>query len=170
MLLVPTGTILQAQGSHTRFRVFRQAEEAEAKALAAKDSASAAVRGARQAGVRLRGKDSEAGIADLHAVAAARLAGWSAWVASRNSMDNSFKDNSGGEVGSTVHLALPGHDKPISHFCRTAKWISVPACANTCLCSACMLSVHKRLWREVLPRSLTAYSTACRPRTRGSSP
>ena len=84
----------------------RQAEEAEAKALAASEGASAAVRGARQAGARLRGKDSEVGIADLHAVAEARLAGWSAWVASRNSMDESFPDDADGEV--CMHL---------QHFC-----------------------------------------------------
>ena len=77
----------------------RQAEEAEANALAAQEGASAAVRGARQAGARLRGKDNEVGIADLHAVAAARLAGWSAWVASRNSMDESIQDDTDGEVG-----------------------------------------------------------------------
>ena len=77
----------------------RQAEEAEAKALAAKEGASAAVRGARQAGARLRGKDNEVSIADLHSVAEARLAGWSAWVASRNSMDEPFQDEGDDEVG-----------------------------------------------------------------------
>ena len=81
----------------------RQAEEAEAKALAAKEGASAAVLGARQAGARLRGKDNEVSIADLHAVAEARLAGWSAWVASRNSMDESFQEDSDGEASPHIN-------------------------------------------------------------------
>jgi hypothetical protein len=82
------------------FTPYRQAEEAEARAASAKGSAAAAVRGARQAGARLRGKDSEVALADLHAVAEARLAGWAAWVTSRNSMDESFQDGAEAKVGS----------------------------------------------------------------------
>jgi hypothetical protein len=76
----------------------RGAENAEVKASAAKEGASAAVRGARQAGARLRGKDEEVSVADLHAAAEARLAGWSAWVASRKSMDETFEEDKDGKV------------------------------------------------------------------------
>ena len=80
----------------------RQAEEAEARAQAAQGGAAAAVRGARQAGARLRGKEAEVTLSDLHAAAEARLSGWSAWAASRNSMDESFQE----EVDHTVR-SLP---------------------------------------------------------------
>ncbi|CAK0757182.1 hypothetical protein CVIRNUC_002519 [Coccomyxa viridis] len=73
-------------------RLVRQAEEAEAWAQAAQGGAAAAVRGARQAGAALRGKEAEVNLSDLHAAAEARLSGWSAWIASRNSMDESLQE------------------------------------------------------------------------------
>ena len=81
----------------------RQAEEAEAQAQAAQGGAAAAVRGARQAGVRLRGKEAEVTLSDLHAAAEARLSSWSAWVASRNSMDESNQEEGDDTVRSLPH-------------------------------------------------------------------
>lgn len=41
----------------------------------------------RQANARLKGRDDEVTLANLHEVASARLEGWAAWVASRNTFD-----------------------------------------------------------------------------------
>ena len=82
----------------------RQAEKAEARAQAAQGGAVTAVRGARQAGARLRGKEAEVTLSDLHAAAEARLSGWSAWVASRNSMDESLQEKEDDTVRSLPDL------------------------------------------------------------------
>jgi len=99
----------------------RLAEESEAKALAAKEGASAAVKGARQAGARLRGKENEVSITDLHAVAEARLMGWSAWVTSRDSMDRSLQ----GDGGDKVESPLSGSPN------ATVAWVTSPKSIKT---------------------------------------
>ncbi|CAL8469831.1 g9373 [Coccomyxa elongata] len=68
-------------------RLSRDCAEVEARAKAAAEAATSALRGVRAASARLRGKEDEVTLADLHEVAAARLDGWAAWVASRNTMD-----------------------------------------------------------------------------------
>ena len=80
----------------------RQAEAAEARAQAAQGGAATAVRGARQAGAALRGKETEVTLSDLHAAAEARLSGWSAWIASRNSMDESLQEEGDDTVRSLL--------------------------------------------------------------------
>lgn len=110
------------------------------------------MRGARQAGVRLRGKDNEVGIAELHAVAAARLAGWSAWVASRNSMDESFQDEGAGEVGSPVHYQVKVSPSVIS--------VEEYTCGMR-------LHVHMSGLRLHAERSTSAYGVRYPPRPHG---
>ncbi|BDA43844.1 Alpha-glucan water dikinase, chloroplastic at C-terminar half [Coccomyxa sp. Obi] len=68
-------------------RLSRECAEVESRAKAAAEAATSALRGVRAACARLRGKEDEVTLADLHEVAAARLDGWAAWVASRNTMD-----------------------------------------------------------------------------------
>ena len=88
--------------SHVLYATRRQAEEAEIRTQAAQGGAALAVRGARQAGARLRGKQAEVNLSDMHAAAEARLNGWSAWVASRNSMDEAFQEHGDDTVRSLL--------------------------------------------------------------------
>ena len=106
--------VLERVASHALCAIRRQAEEAEARAQAAQGCAAAAVRGARQAGARLRGKEAEVDISDLHAAAQARLSGWSAWVTSRNSMDESLQEKGDDTVRSLKNLQLQSKEYEFS--------------------------------------------------------
>ncbi|KAK9838302.1 hypothetical protein WJX81_003198 [Elliptochloris bilobata] len=64
-------------------RLARDLEDERGAASTARGAAEAAVRDARGANARLRGRAAEVAPADLAAVAAARLSAWLAWAASR---------------------------------------------------------------------------------------
>lgn len=118
------------------FAGYREAGEVGARARAAAEAAASAVRGARAASARLRGKEDEVTLADLHAVAAARLDGWNAWVDSRNTFD---EGDEAAEVGlqdllflckpslSKATDVMPGHGKceiPMPRGCVRAMLIA----------------------------------------------
>ncbi|KAK9830544.1 hypothetical protein WJX72_012386 [[Myrmecia] bisecta] len=87
-------------------RLKMAATEAESTARQLRGDAVGAVREARQASVRLKGKDEEVALADLHELAAARLASWLGWVDSRNTLDKE-------EQGAQAPLAWQGEEQAV---------------------------------------------------------